>query len=378
MSKTFLKQAFPTWDMIEFHREVVRFACGILGDTYASCIVNHAARVLVEHINNQLETGHAPLIFMGTDKSLPLLALFQQEGNLQTRDIPYITEYPACGHNLIDILLKYDLVYISYINTKDTLQLIPSPTQILVKLQKIKDAKKFDRLWKALHLIHSNTIGLLLDRVMSENVTKLYKFSQLKFLYISECYFNEAAAEDLAKSIEAWGPQPQLTYCSLHTEQFGIPDERMSISLLTAICKCRDLVHLSLTHTLTDRLYLLIGDPPPNLRHLTLRDCWINRSDVNRITQAIRKNLLTKLRSLDLTRNPVGEEGIGSLLETFILTRAQTGLTLHISSTGSSPCEYGEFGEYVEFGELSEEFIAEWKPKVRSTDIIVFWKSERE
>ena len=398
-TSTFLTEAFPTWEKIENHREVVQFACGILGDTDAHPITYHVAKVLAQHTHNQLNAG-VQLSIIGNN-ALSLLRLFEREGKVSLEINPYLCEYPACGRPLAEVLANTELAYITDIDKNDTLELNTSPAQIIVNLNGYNWERSvgdwFDRLWQSLYQIQAHVIGLRLVRVRSANVTKLSQFPQLKYLFISgnDCNYSDVVGEDLAESINAWGTNPQLTYCWL--QSMPIPT-----SLMTGLSKCTHLLYVFLGSgrsdsecNLHEKLSVMMTSPPPALRYLSLCRCSLrgsdvdhiiqairegrlpslqkldvsynnlHGSDVDKITQVIREGHLTSLQVLGISLNPVGEAAVGRLLETIISTSRNIQLTLGLMGTGVD-----ENGEYTD---LSDEFEAEWKAKLTGTNINVEW-----
>ncbi len=351
-AETFLSTAFPSWEKIETHREVVQFACGILADTNANpdCITHYIAKVLAQHIYNELNAGNKM-----PELSIPQHSC-QKEGGISAVN-PYLSEYPACGHPLAEVLANTQLAYIDGITKNDTLQLNPGSSQIIVKLVGA-DSEEYDRLWKALGTKQCNLIALDLYGVRSRNVTKLQYFTQLKYLSINQCCFSDEEAENLAESIDSWGPQPQLTYCWL-----GMVS--MPRSVLSTLSTCTNLSTLSLVGCdLHDKLSVLMASPPP-LRALTLVQCSLHGGDANYITQAIREGRLCNLQNLVISFNPVGEVAVGSLLEA-LSTRTHTELQqLLVGYTGVD--------EHGEETSLSEQFVTEWKAKLTHTDWGINW-----
>ena len=276
---------------------------------------------------------------------------------------PHLCEYPSCGRPLAEVLANTELVYITDIDENDPLQLSPSQAQIIVKLEnrvgeeEKVDGKEYDRLWKALRHIHGNTIALHLKDVDSANVTRLGHHPHVKHIHMYEC--RVASGEDLAASIEAWGDQPQLTYCYLE----GMPIPR---SVMTGLCKCTHLIHLYLREcNLHDKLDVFMASPPPGLRDLTLGECSLHGSDVDHITHSIQAGRLTHLEKLDIHYNPVGEVAVGHLLEALISTRPHTQLKLELWGTGMT----GSDEDRKRPTELSEQFVSEWKAKLTDTNI---------
>ncbi len=408
-TSTFLDQALPTWEKVEIHKEVVLFASGMLRETDASPVINHVAKVLAQH-TSELNTGYEPSLF-----NLSLLESFQKEGNMSTVINPHICKYPSCGRPLAEVLANTTLVYITDIDENDPLELSPSQAKIIVKLgeafREEFDGKKYDRVWKALCHIPDKFIALRLEEVSSANVTRIGYFPQLKYIYIDKC--SEASAEDLAESIEAWGDQPQLTYCHL----WRVPIPR---SVMTGLCKCTHLIRLSLAQcNLHDKLDVFMASPPPGLRDLGLYKCSLHGSDVDHMTHSIKEGRLTHLEELNIDTNPVGEVAVGHLLEALISTRPHKQLKLKLDDTGekkgsdedekrrlrrqrrekksdedkrprrkrwgwrrmlglkekSDDDEESDEDEKL-YTKLSEQFVSEWKAKLKDTNIEVEKKYE--
>ncbi len=169
--------------------------------------------------------------------------------------------------------------------------------------------------------------------------------------------------EDLASSIQAWGPEPKLTHCNLQE----VP---LSKSLMTALCTCTNLKHLDLqgSNRESDNISILMASPPTKLRELKLFDCSLDASNVAHMIEAIRQNRLAHLEALIIHCNPIGEVMVGSLLEALISTRPQSDLTLDLYCTG-----VGE-DENLMCTVLSEQFVTEWKAKLKGTKInVIDW-----
>ncbi len=353
-TSTFLAKSFPTWGKIETHREVVQFAGGILAsiDTSLVCITDHVAKTQILNEHNKLNNGK------DLAKDFSILFSCQREEGLPAFN-PYLSEYPTCGHPLAEVLAKTELVYITGIDENDKLELNQSPAQIIVKLESI-DEEKYDRLWQELHDISANVIALSLSGVRSANVAKLSQFPQLKYLHLGDCDLSEEEGGDLAESIEAWGSNPQLTFCAF----WGVPIPR---SLMTGLSKCSHLVHLDLIrYDLHDKLDAFMSTPPPALRDLTLFQCSLHASDIDHITQAILQGGFKHLELLGIHENPIGEAAVGHLLAALVSIRPKTQLELWLYVTGVD----GN-GEHTD---LSKQFITQWKAKLTGTNINVSWE----
>ena len=259
----FLAETFPTWDVIQNQREVVRFASGILATTDANPLTNHVGKVLGEYISNQLNTeGHLP------SGNFQFVSSLQKEGDVSLIN-PYLTKYPACGRPLAEVLANTKLLYITDIDDNDPLQLNSCPAQIVVEISgRIWRRFSSERLWQALQTVPTNIIALSLCEVESAKRMKLGQFSQLKHLNIEPNGSVEMSElGDLAESIESWGSQPPLLFCSIskppHTIS-GRPGPLMPPprSLVKALSRCIHLRHLNLSScNLHDKLSILMVSP---------------------------------------------------------------------------------------------------------------------
>ncbi len=346
---SFLTEAFPSFQKIETHIEVVLFACGILADSDArEPLINCVAKCTAEDIYKNIHDGEFEIL----DTSI--LERCQKESGIPVYINKHLSLYPACCKPLAEVLSNTDVAYIDGIAGDDTLQLSASGAKIIVKLDWNSD-DKFDQLWEALHSINANVMTLRLNVVQSTNVTKLHNFFKLEYLKIEDRSCSEEVMEDLSQSINSWGPQPQLMHCELCVK--SIPE-----SVMTALSKCTKLSTLRLDLCdVSGKLSVLMASPPPQLKVLSLPDCYLQATDVDFISQAVRRNSLNKLQELVLYNNPIGEAAVGSLLEALISTRPQTKLYLGLEDT-----DVNEDGWYTN---LSDQFISKWNKRLKDTAI---------
>ncbi len=346
-TESFLTEAFPSLQKIETHIEVVLFTIGILADSDASePLINWVAKCTAEDIYKKLHDGKYDIL----DKSI--LERCQKESGIPVHTMnKQLSVYPACRKPLAEVLSNTEVAYIGGVAENDTLQLSVSDTKIIVNLDS-RDDNKLDRLWGALHSINANVIALLLWEVHSANVTKLHNFCKLEYFFMKYCNNSEEVMDDLCQSINSWGPQPQLMHFELQGEP--IPE-----SLMTALSKCTKLSTLKLYGCdVSGKLSGLMASPPPQLKALSLGECYLQAADVDLITQAVRRNNLNKLQELYLNNNPIGEVAVDSLLEALISTRPQTKLDLYLEDT-----DVDEDGE----------FSSKWKKRLKNTAIHVKW-----
>ena len=320
ISGAYLKQAFPTWEKIVNHREVVQFACGMLAETDSSPIINHVAKVISEFMEKEINEGEHPAkqnIFQdGTvsPSGRTILEAFQREGGAPLVT-PYLAWYPACGRPLAEVLANNQLVIITDIDENDTLQLKPSPAQIILHLNSMS-SDKFDRLWQGFDAMHANIIDLSLHAIKSKNRVKLANFRQLKRFHMIDVDASELG--DLAQSIDNWGPPPQVVYFCLNHHINSELDKTFQITepLMMALSRCMHLKHLNISNiNLHAKLYILMAFPPTDLTDLTLFNCSLDAEDISHLTRAFKEDGLAKLQVLDIRENPIGQGAVGSLLK---------------------------------------------------------------
>ncbi len=379
-SGAFLAEAFPTWDVLETHREVVQFACGILAMNDATVLTNYVAKVLHEYMLMQIDMGRA--LGRSQFRLTTILPQFQKEGAVPLVN-PYLTQYPACGRPLAEVMANTKLVYITDVDDNDTLQLNSNPAQIIVALAFSRlpiHSQKFDRLWKALHVVPTNVIALSLDKVHSANRMKLACFSKLQYLEILNYYnwrdiVDKSEVTDLAFSIESWGPQAPLRYCHLSNKgelQYTVESKFTELepsqlpiipplprSMVKALSRCTNLKYLCLSgYTIRDRMSILMASPPPDLYVLHLAGCNLIESDINHIMQAFKDNKLTHLEELDISDNRVGVDDLHSVVEAISINShslKKIGLVGHV----------GDEFQYWMYDQLDE-----WKAKLPNIDMI--------
>ncbi len=366
-AETFLEKLFPTWEKIQTHQEVVLFSCGLLAatDTSPVCITNYVGKVLAKNIHRKLDARG--------EGGLNMLQSCEKEGGISAVN-PFVSQYPACGHPLAEVLANTKLACITDVDENDTLELNPSSAEIFLQLYIDIEGEgwigihdnvyngEYYRLWKALNLTHANIAVLDLGRLRSEFSTKLHNFPQLRSLTLFECDYTEAEMEDLAGGIDSWGPQSELIHCNLDGMR-GLP---IPNSLMSALGKCTNLSTLTFTFCdLNDKLSALMVSPLPALSRLILSNCSLHDADVDHIAQAVIKGRLAKLEYLNIGEdlvgmggNSVSEEGVGSLLEALVSIRPHREFHLELDSMG-------------QLLDLSEQFEDEWKTKLKNTSITV-------
>ena len=346
-SSAFLDKVLTKWADIEKHREVVQFACSIVPTSGENPINNHAAKLLSEHIQNRINNGAT--LSKPLKQNLSLLSSFQKEGGVPLVN-PYLIQYPACRKPLAEVLASTKVAVITGLRENDPLQLNSSLADIIIDIKKHREMS--DRLWHALHLIHANVIALCLGDVKNVKGMKLGQFPLLKYLFLKNVDISEM--KELAVSNDSRGPQPTLTYCSL--KSVGLPRE-----FVTALTRCIHLKYLCLIScNFNGKLSLLLASLPKTLRVLMLEHCSLEGGDIDQIAKALRDNKLTELQVLHLSRNPIGEAALHSLLEV-ISIRPNALKRLFLCNTGVD--------ESGKASTLSKECLDKWRAKLTWIDI---------
>ncbi len=365
-SAAFLKEAFPTWEKIEIHREVVQFVCGMLRETDASTITNHAGKVLREIIQKGINEGSISCCIGNTN--FELLKTFQKEGNVSLIS-PHVSWYPGCECLLNEVLPRTKLTVINGVNKKETSQPNASSTPIILVL-KVTGRDGHDRLSQnisisflidCLNSMQANVVAIRFEDIDMAKQSNLKPFSQLKYLHISGV--EDCELEGLAQSIESWGPHPPLLHCQLISEnkQF-LKVQSTPKMLLTGLSRCKQLRHLDLCCIcLHNMLSLLLASPLPALKKLGISICSLMCLDMHDMTEAFKEGRLPMLEELDMHQNPIGETALGSLCHV-ILTTPHVLKKLDLGDTGDT--------KLIWFARLSDKFISEWKDKLMHIDVV--------
>ncbi len=362
-----LNKAFPTWEKIEMHREVVNFLCGLLSDSDATPVTDHTAQALLQHTHDQLNRGEWPTVITNLfvpSPGITLLEGFQREGSVSAFN-QYLTVYPASSHllyrdrtravanTLSDVLSNTHLVVITELNDTDT-QLkdpISCSTEIIVNLMAVDD-KMCSKLWQILQPVDKNNVlALSCFNINNEYISKLSHFSKLKHLSLSDC--SEIDIETLSESITSWGSESKLKFCRL--EFMTVPE-----SLLNALRNCTFLIRIEISDsTFDDGVGQFMSCPPPAMDTLKITNCSLGEPDIASITEAFAQKRLGNLTHLDISKNPTGQTAINSLFETLLATRPDKTLEVDISSITDEDEELP----------LSDQFINEWVLKFAITEI---------
>ena len=360
VSPAFLEEALPTWEKIKDHREVLHFACSMLGKDRAIPLINHLGKILRKHSLTKLDEGR--IIPDDLIKDLSLLSSFERASSVTSIN-PFITFYPGCGKPLAEVLANTKVVVITQdIHKNDTHQLRTSPANVFLLLDQVEHNQDIDRLLMALGPIHDNIVAGWLNKSSRPIITHTKHFSGLKLLSIQQA--EQYDLNEVASCISSLGVNPPLTLIEIFGSRMRLT---MPQSLMAALSGCTHLRNLAINEvSLQGNLSILMTSPPPRLRELALWNCNLDAEDVGHIVQAFREDKLTCLEELDIHHNPIGEAGVRSLLQA-------------ISTTSHALKELDLRGTGVEEGgwtHLSEQFRNEWKEKLTNIEVDLYQKGQ--
>ncbi len=385
----FLDTAFPTWECVEKHQEVVRFTCGLLAKTAigAKPLIDHVAQLLACHIRAELNEPRKNTYSFKCliESSLRLHDSFQKEGCLSEVN-EYLCEYPACGRPLGEVLAKTKLAVISGLDIQndDVINVNQWSADIILHLNREHMTEGCKKLWKALESSTGNLLGCIFDH----------------------CEMEKNEFEDMIKSIERMSSDPQLRLAYFDLK--FIPS-----SLPAFLQKCRHLRTLTMEGLdPSSQISVFLRDMPESLRELILPSSRLSSEDVDLITDSVKNKKLPQLKVLDISQNPVGKRAVRSLLEAFHYLAMNEGryigsdekhdtsnkIEIHLYNTDI----HEEFDEEDEHDvadnlpddecdtsdeededdddgvtkDLPDDFIKEWKEKLAGTNIEIHWKLE--
>ncbi len=368
-----VEEALPTWEKIENHREVLYFACSMLGKDAKGAkaaipLINHVGKILSKETVTKLDEGcivhyEQPQPLLHQD--LPLLSSFERASTVTSIN-PFITSYPECGKPLAEVLANTKVVVITDILKNDPLQLRTSPANVFLLFDthnKEYNKEDVDRLLMALGPIHDNIVAVGLNEDSRAIITHVKHFSGLKILSIMYAgpYLNEVVS-----CISSLGVNPPLTQIELRAGSMSTGINTASQSLMATLSVCTYLRNLRIyLVNLRGNLSTLMTSPPPRLRELSLSHCNLDAEDVGHMIQAFIEDKLTCLEELDISGNPIGEAGVRSLLQAISSTphhEAHALKELDLVYTGVGEGRWND---------LSEQFVNEWREKL--VNIKVRW-----
>ncbi len=393
-----LETAFPTWNAIKQHEDVVRFTCGLLASTETSAkpVVDHVSKVLVELTMNERKSAEKFSImytvwgFASHPQAFEILSSFQEEGSVYISDVnPYLAFYPACRHPLAELLAKTRLVYINGFNCKDAISVGHTDAYVILDVSYfMMRHEDYHRLWKVLQSTTTKLLAIDIDWSEHDNDDPP----------------GEDFAEQLTRHVQSHhiaSPENQLMRCYLS----GIP---IPTSLLSCLGECNHLRYLDFRHChLKSIVNVLVASPPPSLRVLILAATDLCADDIHQIAEGVRQKKLLHLKKLDISQNIVGEPALACLLEALQASRIQgehellqlalgASVNAEVSDSSSDESEqqtpeppaaaysagifddqdwahWDNLNDVRKSRDPSDKFIRKWSQKLRESNIKVAW-----
>ncbi len=340
-----LKQAFPTWDDVQKHEEVVRACCGLMEGREE--VIMHVISVL----KVRLSTTHVNSYYF-TASSL------QNECRIQN---PLFVQYPACGHPLSQVLNTAKLVVIEDLTGEEYDDALPCNADIVIDthifeyeenvtalvnsgvtrtLQRHRDhiiaIKQFsgsqDVMKQISPLLPSSSLGRLDMQhcyLPKELVNSVAEMPQLQHLTM---YKSEPSHGDLLLvAIKAWHGHSQLQVLNVGYNFLPVSVCRPLLVAIAANCRHLEVLDME-RNTLSGCLAGFLQNPPPALRVLYLDHTHLQAEDMESMAAAVSAGKLRHLECLDLSYNqPQLSEGVLTpLLYALLNTLGDRELTLKV------------------------------------------------
>ncbi len=342
----FINKAFPSWEKIGMHREVLRFTCGLLVDHDASPVANYIANILVKHTHDQL---NLPILggylTIQQTETIKIIESCNEEGRISAFN-PNLSVYPSCGHHLSDALKHSRFVLINGVNEHDPLQLSASSIPVILSIREDKCSGKqreLNRLMNALNSSHINVQGIHTDMEW-EDMCKISNFIQLKHIEMRGLSMDQKQVKDLTDSINFLDSEPQLKSMLCFLPEISDQHEANTIYIMympfmKALRRCRQLRQLCLVSlgNMSDGVSALMEAPPQDLTFLRLWCYMLQDEVVKSIAEAVKQHKLDKLEGLDISFSElVTEAAVISLIKTVLAVRPDKQLEILVRFSPSS------------------------------------------
>ncbi len=332
-----LKQAFPKWDDIRKHYEVVKSCCHLMMGQ--EDVITHIGTVFKEKI---VQTGE--------NRDHLILSLLQDECGLQN---PYFEEYPQCERSLSEMLCTAKLVVITDLTDEvDDDDELPCNADIVIVLLDCK-CKENSGVLKILqrhrdHIIAMHVFEIEAAHDVMRQIRSLLPSSSLQHLFLYDLYLPDDVVNSLAKmhqlstlviwdqeslawhanlllaAVKAWNGQSKVTTLKLRSSiNMGLPHSAWHPLLVAIAANCPCLEELQMeNNTLSGCLTGFLQNPPPALRKLGLPETYLMGEDIESLRAAITQGKLHNLQHLNLSDNYLGEDAMTPFLQS--LTTAVT------------------------------------------------------
>ncbi len=211
-----LKQAFPTWDDLRKHWEVVRACCGLMRGREE--VIMHVINLLRERLVEQFD----PILVYGF-YNMMMMSSLQKKCGIEPA---LFVKYPSCGRTLSQVLNTAKLVVIENLTGEEYDEDLPCNADIVIcypDLDKYSDnvtALVNSRVRRTLQRHRDHIIVIHLEHEsqdVMEQMSSLLPSSSLGYLHMEHCYLSKELMNSLAE-------MPQLTYLRISGSQLTFRD----------------------------------------------------------------------------------------------------------------------------------------------------------
>ena len=338
-----LKQAFPTWDDVLKHTEVVRACCGLM----------KGREEVITHVVNLLKVK---ILTVGGLIFSKYMAMQSIQEECQAKN-PHFVVYPSHGRSLSQTLNTAKLVVIEDLTGEENDAALPCNADIVIdtnlhEYNENATAVKMGGVMRTLQRHRDHIIAIYLkdgsqdvmDHVSSllpssslghlsmnhwdtyhcylpkEVVNSLSQMPQLTFLQLA---FRKGIGEDgllafygdlLVDAVKAWKGHSKLRVLDLKYNNLPISVCRPLLVAIAANCPCVEELKMS-GNTLSRCLAGFLQNPPPALRVLHLMNTYLQAEDIESLAAAVTAGKLQHLEKLNMGCNLVHEAAMTLLLK---------------------------------------------------------------
>ena len=342
----YIKSVFPTWKDIEKHSEIFKFTCGLLKDTGADHIVDHAVECSKQYCLEQLEGGKF-LSFFKNDRMFSTLDAIQREAGITNANCGVFPLHQQL-HSMSTVPSGAQFVVIKDLILKEEDLSVLAASDIVVSL--VGDFPNFQKMsWNShkmsgtiqtLQKCRENILAIqmfLCENELVSGIASLMPATRLAQLHIESCYLSP-------ENISTLKGMPQLIYLSLQEIDNLAPQGHHLVAAIQAwkgqsrlkkldllgnnlpasVCKpllaavaanCRRLEEIQLfRNTLTGFLAIFLQDPPSALTELWMNNTGLQAEDIESLAAALAEGKMQQLIVLDIRGNNLSETDASVLL----------------------------------------------------------------
>ncbi len=328
-----LKSEFPTWEVIEKHKEFIMFICGLQENVDISKhVVNHAGMILERMIRNKLNRDEC-LSTLGEIKGLSLLSSFQKEGPVMT---PKFCIFPSShqSHSLSEALHQSEFVVVQDLIGEDCGATLSCNADIVLNIDdaernegKMEGAlKTLNRCSERIISVHllfckSKTVDNIASLLPAKSLVQLCivmcdasgtvvpalaEMPQLRYLMLllnSENF--TAYGDSLVAAVNAWKGKSMMRVFNLFGTMLPTSVCQPLLAAIAANCPCLRQLNLY-ENTLSGCLEAFLKDPPSRLKCLEIASTSLQEEDRESLTTAVSAGKLKELEELNIGYNTLG------------------------------------------------------------------------